>query len=528
MTRRDARVGLWVFLLATAPACRSSTLTVGQVLVSVDGDLSITGEWDGLQMNVSVRGNTFLNETYQVGPTALTIPATLDLVQGPDPSAPVTVTATALKSGNPVVSQEFVTEIPSGQVVVLEVTLDRSCEEVVCPMGQTCQNGLCVTQQIPPSALSAYGADAGPPDAGDAGAAAVCGDTSLLQAGAPWPLEFGCPTNAGRSVFDGPMSSGVGRMPTGPMSGSQAAGSVGAGNALFVAQQSTTQLLAFNDVTGVQSWEFDTSGNQNVAAPAVDVNGALYATTDHGVVFSLDGATGKTIWSVQLDGAFSSPILAPPGLLYLGATDGYGFFALDPSNGSEKWRFAGPMGGNLSATPAVGGGLVYLVESLSNHLYALDGTTGSQVFDVPVSGTIVGSPVLGLAGLFLATSTDGVAAFDPQTGGSLWQGPAGASVVQPALLSNGNVVSSTAAGMAFVLDQTTGDQIQTTPLGSAPTHPPILGANDTAYFATSGGTVAVAPMGTVLWQSPLTGRLVIDAAHLVLLLDTQVFETIGP
>lgn len=154
-------------LVAWALGC-GRTVTLGQVMVVVDSDLAIPGEWDTLGMRIAVRGEPRLDQRYTVGPTNLTIPASLDLVQGSDTSTPVTVTVVAFKGTKLLVTQQFVTTIPPERVVTMRMTLNRACEGVVCLPEQTCSDGVCVAQAVDSSALPDFGSP--PAASGDASA----------------------------------------------------------------------------------------------------------------------------------------------------------------------------------------------------------------------------------------------------------------------------------------------------------------------------------------------------------------------
>src|SRR5262249_53775894 len=78
-----------------------------------------------------------------------------------------------------------------------------------CPNGQSCDD----TRQPPTCVGPGSGSPDGPVDAEPL--IDVCGDTSGLQANAPWPLIHGCPTNAGRSTFLGPGTGATMVAPTG-------------------------------------------------------------------------------------------------------------------------------------------------------------------------------------------------------------------------------------------------------------------------------------------------------------------------
>ena len=59
-------------------------------MVALQTDMSIPKDVDSIQIQVSVYGNTLFENRYDVGPSALLIPATLALVAGEE-SPPVRI-----------------------------------------------------------------------------------------------------------------------------------------------------------------------------------------------------------------------------------------------------------------------------------------------------------------------------------------------------------------------------------------------------------------------------------------------------
>jgi outer membrane protein assembly factor BamB len=215
------------------------------------------------------------------------------------------------------------------------------------------------------------------------------------------------------------------------------------------------------------------------------------------------------------------------GNVYFG-TETYGVFAVDTATRADKWHFDVPGGGRVAAL-AYAAGRLYFVDTLASYLFALDATSGEQVFAVPITGGALGSPVIGIDAVFVATSTRGIAGFDPDSGNVRWQQPStGAAVVQPALLANGDLVTSSSGGLAQVIDRATGLARRSFAVGGTVTRPPIVAADDTTHFSTSAGIVAVDPTrGEIVWQSSFSGQFALgDRAMVVIPVEGQ-FAVIG-
>ena len=353
----------------------------------------------------------------------------------------------------------------------------------------------------------------------------VCGDASGLDPAAPWPVLYGCPTNAGRSHAVGPATTASKLGPMFASPGQTGVAIAAAGQVVFP-QYVIGTTTAFDAATGAVAWSTPTSGS--MPHVALDADGDVIVPSDHGVVYDLDLATGTPRWQIQLAGSFSAPMIDAPGTFYVGASI-YGVFAVDMVAQKQAWHFTVPSGGGLDA-PALGRGKLYFVDLAASQLFALDAATGAQIFDVAIAGTAQGSPVLGSDGIYVATQAAGIAAFDPETGALRWQAPATTeATVQPALLANGDLVSSTASGAAFVLAHASGEMRDQFDLGATPTSSPRVDAADVAYFATSSGEIAVKPRtGDVVWQTTVSGTAAVGDRALVVLPAQNQFVVIGP
>ena len=159
-----------------------------------------------------------------------------------------------------------------------------------------------------------------------------------------------------------------------------------------------------------------------VAANPVVSDGVVYVLSSAGTAAALDAGTGKVIWRKQVD----FPTLISPAL-----TDGTLFFsdstgtlyALDAADGSSKWNL------DLNVVPSsfvAVEGFVYTVTAKNNAwaVAAVDATSGHPVWSTPVQGSIVSSPVIGGADLFLTAGAPvKLQAFDAATGAPKWTNP---------------------------------------------------------------------------------------------------------
>jgi len=366
-----------------------------------------------------------------------------------------------------------------------------------------------------PDALPNATSDAGP-------SIDVCGDSDGLAPNAPWPLVHGCRTNAGRSRFLGPTSR-VSALGPVPMDAGSTGIVVGAADRAIFSVYSPGTASAFDIVTGRKAWGTPTPGSMPWLA--IGAHDDVYVPSDHGIFYCLDAISGEERWRQQIAGALQPPMLAL-GYVYFGS-ETYGVWAVDIETHDPKWHYDVPGGGRVAAL-AFANGTLYFVDTLASMLYALDAVSGDYRFSVPIAGGALGSPVIGIDAVYVATASSGIAAFALDDGALRWQQPASEPVVQPALLANGDLVTSSASGVVMLIDRTNGKTKHVFPIGGTVTTAPVLAADDSVYVTTTGGIVALDPSdGHIAWQSGLSGAVALGDRAMVVIPAAGQFAVIG-
>ena len=113
--------------LAVAVACSSTTKTRGQLMVSVQTDLSIPKDIDSIGLFVYAGGTGLNLQEYQVGEASQQLPATFGIIQGSSPDAPVRIRLTGRKNGALLLLSEVITTVPSGRLALLRMPLQWLC-----------------------------------------------------------------------------------------------------------------------------------------------------------------------------------------------------------------------------------------------------------------------------------------------------------------------------------------------------------------------------------------------------------------
>ncbi len=177
-------------------------------------------------------------------------------------------------------------------------------------------------------------------------------------------------------------------------------------------------VIAGQDNTIVSAGEYgdvlSTLGTMNgtiMETPAIGADGTIYAVSndvDKGGFLGAFTRAGVEKWSIYLDSDViiqitSSPAIAKDGTIYFGADDG-NLYAIDPSDGSQKWTFN--TGGVVESTPLIGNDGTIFVGSNSNKFYAIN-SDGMLKWEYDAGSSILSSPAMGRDGSLYFGTEDG-------------------------------------------------------------------------------------------------------------------------
>lgn len=251
-------------------------------------------------------------------------------------------------------------------------------------------------------------------------------------------------------------------------------------------------------LTGL-AWQFQTQAGGIESTPAV-VDDVVYFGTKAGYFYALDTVSGREKWRIRKNLFVKSPAIAEQ-VIYFGTADA--FYAVD-RDGNEKWRFpaeadsgVGPfrdpnvaggityvagwdvfsaldtqtghslwrfaVAGILGEGAVVADGLVYFATNTfdgrdETFLYALDASTGREVWDFQVGGDgIIGSPTVIDGTVFVGTLEGDFLALDAKTGQQKWRHRFDFSVITSPAVAYG-LVFVTVDGKLFALDAHTGQE----------------------------------------------------------------------
>jgi hypothetical protein len=114
--------------VAVVVACGGNTVTKGELVVSIQTDMSLPKDIDTIGVQVSAGGVLQFGNDYPVGAGQVLIPATLGVLQGNDPAQSVKIRVTARKNNKLLVLRDVTTTVPSGRIATLRVPVQWLCQ----------------------------------------------------------------------------------------------------------------------------------------------------------------------------------------------------------------------------------------------------------------------------------------------------------------------------------------------------------------------------------------------------------------
>ncbi len=229
-------------------------------------------------------------------------------------------------------------------------------------------------------------------------------------------------------------------------------------------------LVALNVSDGKQLWQEQAAddlltlvaadGQVYVSSEEVSSAGAVSDT-----LTALNATTGKAVWHFQTgNGIFTQPAVAN-GVAYVaeGNPNFPSFlYALNASNGSQRWHVQGQASGEFGA-PRVLNGVVYVAGSQG--VYAFDASTGAQRWKVSPQALTTMGPVVDAGGCYFAsvngnTGQTTIYALNLSNGSQRWQSQptiaalASGVPLAPASSSTGLTVFAAANGLVYVTTYT--------------------------------------------------------------------------
>ncbi len=218
--------------------------------------------------------------------------------------------------------------------------------------------------------------------------------------------------------------------------------------------------------------------------------------------------TPVLLWKYIIGDFYSSPAVVA-GVVYVGSENG-NVYALNATSGAQLWNYT--IGGQVRSSPAVVGGVVYVGSFSSgvNALYALNATSGAQLWNYTTGFYVESSPAVVGGVVYVGSNDTKVYALDATNGAQLWNyttGPGGEVYSSPAVF-NGTVYIGSLDNHVYALDATNGVQRWNYTTGNGVYSSPAV-VNDVVYIGSMDDNVYAlnAIFGTVLWSYLTSGQI---------------------
>ena len=182
-------------------------------------------------------------------------------------------------------------------------------------------------------------------------------------------------------------------------------------------------LTAFNETNGAQVWQQGVSGTNG--APAVTVDGVYAAPVCY--AFDLQPATGTVLWSNNTGcegGGGNTPVVGS-GRMYAPLSPG--FYAGNVYS-AESGQVLGAF--SASAPPAISTSSVFVLDNST--LQGISLSNNQVLWSFAGDGTLVTSPVAVNNYVFVGSSSGNLYALDATTGAQVWTKSLGAAIAGPA------------------------------------------------------------------------------------------------
>jgi len=233
---------------------------------------------------------------------------------------------------------------------------------------------------------------------------------------------------------------------------------IGYDNTIFISNNSG--LKAIDSKTGNQKWKFKTKTLIHSGA-ILDKKGNVYAAEHSGVLYSINGKTGKKLWETKVTDfiILRSPVIAPDGTVFVTDGNNSAIHAIDPDTGKEKWKFESkeePFHEKYLPFPPTfdSDGNVYMGDKAGS-ITALKIETGEKIWEHKTGeGNVVCSPTISPGGIVYAGDSKGIVhAINRETGKEIWKRDVKVRLPYPIMISsNGAVIAVSNEGKICALE----------------------------------------------------------------------------
>jgi len=219
-------------------------------------------------------------------------------------------------------------------------------------------------------------------------------------------------------------------------------------------QYGGANVFALDAVTGSQKWAYKIDGD---ILSSIISDGVVYvffhaSFTLNSYVCAVNASNGRQLWRYNVGSHtyFSSPAFGD-GAIYFGTYRG-NYYAVSTKNGSELWSVA--VGGRIIGSSTLFDNIVYFYsDDITYATYALNAQTGEKLWSYPITNYQIDD-----AGVIYLKSEENIYALDGSSGNQMWNFSANETIISSLSLID-NVIYFCTNGTLNALNPANGAQL---------------------------------------------------------------------
>jgi outer membrane protein assembly factor BamB len=275
-------------------------------------------------------------------------------------------------------------------------------------------------------------------------------------------------------------------------------------------QSSGPNVFSLDGSTGKPLWSFNTQGS--IAIPPTVGSTQVFVASDVGnthFMRAIDAKTGALIWKYTRDQppecmcSYQSTLAG--GLLFA-QTDGHSLFAFEPSGlapSRRVWSFDGD--GALLTKPVSADGIV-VVGSSDRNVYGLDAKTGKTLWTATTGYAFTADPVIDGNVVVIGDQGGNIDGFDLKTGKQLWNFGASGAIDDAAVVAGKTAYVVSEDHNVYALNIANGQTVWQYTMEDYAEQPPIVLGDLVVVDNRAGQLIGLnAAKGSLVWQTDLDG-----------------------
>lgn len=239
------------------------------------------------------------------------------------------------------------------------------------------------------------------------------------------------------------------------------------------------KLYSLDPKTGKSKWQF-TQAHDKWIGGALVTDKMIYAPNADYNLYALN-LQGILQWSFQADQAIWGNAVTDGTNVYFG-TLGKKVYAVDASTGKQVW--VQNLDGAILGSPALGKDQTLYVGTYGGTVYGLNTSNGQSVWSKQVTSWIWTGPILDGTNLYVGDANGKIFAFPLSGSGQPWSQDLSGSIIGSPLVNGDNIVVGTEAGNLYLIN-----------IKDKSVHPISVGGKIYATPVAAGDLILVAPTG---------------------------------